>query len=208
MQGINKFYTEEGVPLKCPSCTVSILAFHVDKKIANKILAYTIKCSICNKELGQWSYELYNPCYRQDLINKIKWENMLNNILEEVESTPLPPPYTEEERLKIDLDFIQVKNKIKEPGYEMTLEDQQKVILHCRTFRLEQFILNQKQAKETKEKKEKQVKEPKEPKEKKTKKEKDKVLTTEEYKALLVETFTRPPTEAEWKQIERYKKSN
>ena len=105
---------------------------------------------------------------------------MFAEIAKEINSTPNPPPYTEEKKAKIGSDFREIINKLLDPGYEMTAEDQMKIILHARAFRVTQFLLNQKTKKETVEKK---VKIPKAPKEKK---EKIKIPTTSEYKKILI----------------------
>lgn len=75
------------------------------------------------------------------------------------------PPYTEEEKEKIEKDYQEVRLRIAMPGYEQTLEDQRIIIRHCRAFRETRFYIakqEEKVKKETKEKKPRKTREKKE----------------------------------------------
>ena len=75
-----------------------------------------------------------------------------------------PPPYSEYEISVIDANFAALKERMKVPGYEQTLEDQQIRIRYCRAHRETAFHLVQASSKTKKEKKEKVEKEPSESK--------------------------------------------
>lgn len=66
-----------------------------------------------------------------------------------------------EERERLTKEFNELKRKVEQEGYELTLEDQRTIVMFLRADRETKFILNSKPPKVVKEKVERVPKEPK-----------------------------------------------
>lgn len=63
---INRYYTEEGMPIKCEYCDDTVIYEETMAIDGGYVSEFSCICTGCKEEIGYWAYGYYNPNYREN----------------------------------------------------------------------------------------------------------------------------------------------